>query len=111
MNEFQDESNESLEPQADPMPEAGENISQDSQESQDSQQDTQESAPEVSGSDTVESAELLNRKTSPPSKSKQHLANSLKRLTAKSKKKRKPSLKPSQTTALKMLKKQLKQKL
>lgn len=57
MNEFQDESNESLEPQADPMPEAGENISQDSQESQDSQQDTQESAPEVSGSDTVESAE------------------------------------------------------
>ena len=39
------------------MPEAGENISQDSQESQDSQQDTQESAPEVSGSDTVESAE------------------------------------------------------
>ena len=57
MNEFQDESNESLEPQADPMPEAGENISQDSQESQDSQQDTQESAPEVTGSDTVESAE------------------------------------------------------
>ena len=57
MNEFQDESNESLEPQADPMPEAGENISQDSQESQDSQQDTQESAPGVSGSDTVESAE------------------------------------------------------
>ena len=39
------------------MPEAGENISQDSQESQDSQQDSQESAPEVSGSDTVESAE------------------------------------------------------
>ena len=39
------------------MPEAGENISQDSQESQDSQQDTQESAPEATGSDTVESAE------------------------------------------------------
>ena len=39
------------------MPGAGENISQDSQESQDSQQDSQESAPEVSGSDTVESAE------------------------------------------------------
>ena len=57
MNEFQEESNESLEPQADPMPGAGENISQDSQESQDSQQDSQESAPEVSGSDTVESAE------------------------------------------------------
>jgi len=57
VNEFQDESNESLEPQADPMPGAGENISQDSQESQDSQQDRQESAPEVSGSDTVESAE------------------------------------------------------
>tara|TARA_B100000676_G_scaffold64067_1_gene63545 strand:+ start:1024 stop:2121 length:1098 start_codon:yes stop_codon:yes gene_type:complete len=57
VNEFQDESNESLEPQADPMPGAGENISQDSQESQDSQQDSQESAPEVSGSDTVESAE------------------------------------------------------
>ena len=57
MNEFQDESNESLEPQADPMPEAGENIPQDSQESQDSQQDIQESAPEGPDSDTVESAE------------------------------------------------------
>ena len=61
MNEFQDESNESLEPQADPMPGAGENISQDSQESQDSQQDSQESAPEVSGSDTVESAEAAQQ--------------------------------------------------